>query len=105
MTRHNEDSLSETAQRVAQVAAWTDLEDGKPAYALVAGVDLVVLRADTEVSVFYGRCLHRGVLLADGHVDGERLVCGVHGWSYNRETGATPRYPASHRGSTSRRTA
>lgn len=83
--------MSETAQRRTRVAAWTDLEDGKLAYALVAGVDLVVLRVGTDASVFYGRCLHRGVLLADGRVEGDRLVCGVHGWSYDRETGVTPR--------------
>jgi len=53
------------------------------------GTNKVPSRAD--VSVFYGRCLHRGVLLADGHVDGDRLICGVHGWSYDCETGVTPR--------------
>jgi len=83
--------VNETTQRKTRIAAFSDLEDGKPAYALVAGVDLVVLRAGSDVSVFYGRCLHRGVLLADGQVDGDRLVCGVHGWSYDLKTGMTPR--------------
>ncbi len=83
--------MSETAQSAVRVAAWSDLENGEPAYALVADVDLVVLRSGSEISVFYGRCLHRGVLLADGRVDGDRLVCGVHGWSYDRDTGVTPR--------------
>ncbi len=83
--------MNETAQRKTRVAAFSDLEDGEPAYALVAGVDLVVVRAGSNVSVFYGRCLHRGVLLADGQVDGGRLVCGVHGWSYDLKTGLTPR--------------
>jgi glutamate synthase domain-containing protein 2/nitrite reductase/ring-hydroxylating ferredoxin subunit len=83
--------LSETTQKKARVASWSDLEDGEPTYALVAGVDLVVVRAGADVRVFYGRCLHRGVLLADGRVDVDRLVCGVHGWSYARETGVTPR--------------
>lgn len=83
--------MSETTQKKARVASWSDLEDGEPTYALVAGVDLVVVRAGADVRVFYGRCLHRGVLLADGRVDVDRLVCGVHGWSYARETGVTPR--------------
>ena len=52
-------------KRVA-VANWKELEDRKPAYALVADVDLVVVRFDDKVSVFYGRCLHRGALMADG---------------------------------------
>ena len=37
-----------------------DLADRKPEYAIIGEVDLVVVRFDEEVSVFYGRCLHRG---------------------------------------------
>lgn len=76
-----------------RVAKWSDLEDRKPAYALVAGVDLVVTRferdGESRVSVLYGRCLHRGALMADGYVDGENLICGLHGWDYRLETGVS----------------
>src|SRR5262245_51354255 len=48
------------------VATWSDLADRTPAYALVGNVDLVVIRRGDDVSVLYGRCLHRGALLADG---------------------------------------
>ncbi|MDX1495165.1 MAG: Rieske (2Fe-2S) protein, partial [Longimicrobiales bacterium] len=72
-----------------RVATWTELEDRAPAYALVAGVDLVVVRYDDQVSVMYGRCHHRGALLADGHIDGENLICGVHGWDYRYDTGVS----------------
>ena len=70
-----------------KVANWSELADRSPAYALVAGVDLVVIRFDDQVSVLYGRCHHRGALLADGHVDGPNLICGVHGWDYRYDTG------------------
>lgn len=50
-------------------------------------VDLLAIRFGDELSVFYGRCLHRGALLADGHVDGRNLVCGVHNWDYRLQTG------------------
>ena len=66
-----------------------ELEDRKPAYALVGGLDLCVVRYDEEVSVFYGRCLHRGALMADGHVDGDNLICGVHYWDYRLDTGVS----------------
>jgi glutamate synthase domain-containing protein 2/nitrite reductase/ring-hydroxylating ferredoxin subunit len=69
------------------VASWDELQDRKPAYALVAGVDLVVVRFDDEVSVMYGRCAHRGALMSDGHVSGDNLICGVHGWDYRLATG------------------
>ncbi len=55
-----------------------DLKDRKPTYALVSSTDLVVVKYDENISVFYGRCLHRGALMADGFVDGHNLICGVH---------------------------
>ena len=41
------------------ITNWDDLEDRVPAAALVADVDLVVVRFDDSVSVLYGRCAHR----------------------------------------------
>ena len=70
-----------------QIAAWEALDDRQPSYAIVGDVDLVVVRYDDQVSVLYGRCLHRGALLADGHVDGENLICGLHDWDYRLDTG------------------
>lgn len=75
--------------RRSKVAVWSALADRTPSYALVANVDLVVLRYDDEVSVLYGRCLHRGALMSDGHVQGDDLICGVHGWDYRYDTGVS----------------
>jgi hypothetical protein len=47
----------------------------------------VVIRHDDAVSVLYGRCLHRGALLADGHVRGDNLICPLHNWDYRFESG------------------
>ena len=69
------------------IKKWDELEDRKPAYALVGNVDLVVVRYDDSVSVLYGRCLHRGALMADGYVRGDDLICGVHDWDYRLDTG------------------
>ena len=71
---------------VADLAA---LPDRKPQYALVGEVDLVVVRFDEEISVFYGRCLHRGALMADGFVSGKNLICGVHYWDYRLDSGVS----------------
>jgi nitrite reductase/ring-hydroxylating ferredoxin subunit len=71
------------------IEKWDELEDRTPVYALVAGVDLVITRFDDRVSVLYGRCAHRGALMADGHVDGDNLICGVHGWDYRLDTGVS----------------
>ncbi|MEL7486186.1 MAG: glutamate synthase-related protein [Pseudomonadota bacterium] len=72
-----------------KIASMKSLEDRKPAYALVADVDLVIVKVDKNVSVLYGRCLHRGALLADGHVEGENLICGLHHWDYRFDTGVS----------------
>jgi glutamate synthase domain-containing protein 2/nitrite reductase/ring-hydroxylating ferredoxin subunit len=71
------------------VGTWDELQDRKPAYALVADVDLVIVRFDEEIRVLYGRCAHRGALMSDGHVQGDNLVCGVHGWDYRLDTGVS----------------
>ena len=73
-------------QTVAQLST---LPDRKPVYALVGEVDLVVVRFDDEVSVFYGRCLHRGALMSDGFVSGNNLMCGLHYWDYRLDSGVS----------------
>jgi glutamate synthase domain-containing protein 2 len=72
-----------------EVAQWNDLKDREPAYALVSNVDLVIVRYDDQVSVFHGRCPHRGALLSDGFVSGTNLICGVHKWDFRYDTGVS----------------
>ncbi|NKB28455.1 MAG: Rieske 2Fe-2S domain-containing protein [Rhodobacteraceae bacterium] len=67
----------------------SELEDRKPQYAIVGEVDLVVVHFDEDISVFYGRCLHRGALMADGFVRGRNLICGVHFWDYRLDSGVS----------------
>jgi len=69
------------------IKKWDKLEDRIPVHALVADVDLVVIRFDDSVSVLYGRCAHRGALMSDGMVQGANLICGLHGWDYRLDTG------------------
>ena len=76
------------------IAEWDELENREPAAARVSNVDLVIIRYDdggdtTNHSVLFGRCLHRGALLADGHIVGEDIICGLHGWDYQIRTGVS----------------
>ncbi len=67
-----------------------DLQDRQPIHALIENTDLVVTRFDEKVSVLYGRCLHRGALLSDGHIDErDNIICGVHQWDYRVDTGVS----------------
>jgi nitrite reductase/ring-hydroxylating ferredoxin subunit len=68
---------------------FNELEDRTPTHKMVNGLDLVLVKYDATVSVLYGRCLHRGALMSDGHIEGDNLICGVHGWDYRIDTGVS----------------
>jgi len=72
-----------------KLIAFSKLEEKTPASQQVNGLDLVLVRYGSNVSVLYGRCLHRGALMADGHIEGDNLICGVHGWDYRYDTGVS----------------
>lgn len=69
------------------IAKFSELKALEPAAALVANVDLVVIKYEDAISVLYGRCLHRGAMLADGFIDGDNLICGLHSWDYQYKSG------------------
>ena len=75
------------------IAQMADLAEKEPTHAQVLGTDLVIVRYGEEVSVLYGRCLHRGALLSDGFIDGHNLICGLHNWDYRYDTGVSEYAP------------
>ncbi len=81
-------------QRPVKVATFGDLPEKEPTHGQVRGTDLVLVRYGDEVSVLYGRCIHRGALLSDGFVDGHNLICGVHNWDYRYDTGVSEYAPS-----------
>ena len=70
---------------------WQELQSMQLAYAIVENVDLVIICGEgtEEVSVLYGRCLHRGALLSDGYIRGEDLICSLHNWDYRYSSGVS----------------
>ena len=84
-----EQILNRKEKQLVQIAEVSELELKIPFYALAGNVDLVVVRYEKGISVLYGRCHHRGALLSDGHIAGNNLVCGVHGWDYRYDTGVS----------------
>ncbi|MDG4663637.1 glutamate synthase-related protein [Mycobacterium sp. 236(2023)] len=85
--------MTGTANAV-RVASFDDLTLDRPHPVSVDGVDIILIRRGDSVSALHGRCPHRGALLGDGHVDGNLVVCGLHGWRYDAETGVSPVNPA-----------
>lgn len=80
-----------------RIANWNDLIENTPVHALVSNVDLVIIRwpGEERVSVLYGRCRHRGALMADGSVANGQLVCGLHGSTYRYQTGKNVHFPGA----------
>lgn len=68
---------------------FTKLNDREPEHCQLNSLDLVVIRYEDNFSVLYGRCLHRGALLADGRVEGNNLICGLHNWDYRIDSGVS----------------
>lgn len=75
---------------------WNTLTTLQPAYALAGNVDLVVIRLPEDdpqqLSVLYGRCRHRGALMADAHIHDDNLTCGLHGSTYHYKTGVNIKF-------------
>jgi vanillate O-demethylase monooxygenase subunit len=65
----------------------------KPVAARLLDENLVVFRTSTGVTVARDLCLHRGARLSLGEMHGDELVCGFHGFHYDR-TGQCTRIPA-----------
>lgn len=75
------------------IARLSELNDRQPTHARVLETDLVIIRFDEQISVLYGRCLHRGALLSDGSVEGDNLICGLHNWDFRIDTGVSEYAP------------
>ncbi|NQU54107.1 MAG: Rieske 2Fe-2S domain-containing protein, partial [Bacteroidetes bacterium] len=72
-----------------KLLSFSELANRKPTHSRIKNLDLVVIKYDNKVSVLYGRCLHRGALMADGTIDGNNIICGVHNWDYRFDTGVS----------------
>lgn len=68
------------------------LDEGPRPFTLL-GVDLVVWKkSDGTPAALRDRCCHRTARLSKGFSEGDHIVCGYHGWTYD-QTGACVRIP------------
>ncbi len=66
----------------------------KPVAARLLDVDLVIWRTGDDVSVARDLCPHRGTRLSAGRVDGDQLICPMHGLHFNA-AGQCTRIPSN----------
>ena len=67
------------------VARLQDLAGGGPLAVRLLGEDLVVWRSGEEFFAWRDLCVHRGTRLSLGRVEGGRLECPYHGWTYGTD--------------------
>jgi len=68
------------------VAATADELDSSPVGRRILGVDIVLWRgASGRVTAFENRCAHRAFPLSHSIIDGDQLVCGYHGCTYDQD--------------------
>ena len=56
---------------------------------------ICVANAEGSISAMDNVCVHRGGPLGQGVVDGDKLICPWHGWSFNIKTGESAHNPVA----------
>ena len=68
------------------------LDDGPQPFTLLGEKIVLWKRRDGSPAAVRDRCCHRTAMLSKGFVDGDHIVCGYHGWTYDG-SGACVRIP------------
>jgi nitrite reductase/ring-hydroxylating ferredoxin subunit len=66
---------------------------GKGVLASVNARDVAVFRRGEELLAIGNDCPHQGGSLCDGWVEGDIVVCPLHGWEFDMRTGACMTVP------------
>ena len=72
-----------------RVAALADVPEGGCLAVEVSGCPVVLIRQGSAVSALENRCPHAGAPLSEGFLEGGRLTCSWHGWTFDATTGAS----------------
>jgi nitrite reductase/ring-hydroxylating ferredoxin subunit/uncharacterized membrane protein len=74
----------------------SQLPQGRPTRVVVEETPVLLLRAGDRILAVHDRCSHRGCSLSGrGEVDGEYIVCGCHGSTFDLRDGSIHRGPAT----------
>ncbi|HYB43742.1 MAG TPA: Rieske 2Fe-2S domain-containing protein [Candidatus Methylomirabilis sp.] len=69
------------------------LSSHRPTLVTVDGQDVAIFRRGAEVCAIGNECPHQGGSLADGFVEGDIVVCPLHGWEFDVRSGACMTVP------------
>ncbi len=68
--------------------------EGRATLITVGGAEVAVFRCQGRLYAIQNRCPHEGGPLAEGVLDGDEVVCPLHGYRFNVKTGACATDPA-----------
>ena len=71
-----------------------DLQEGTSKALTMNGTEVAVFRCGNQLYALQNRCPHAGGSLADGTVEGDEVICPLHGYRFNIRTGACVTDPA-----------
>lgn len=80
--------------RWISVGHLSKLPPDRPVRVRVNGRDLAVVRSKQSAYVLDDRCPHRGGQLSDGRIQGDDIICPLHGYDFDVRTGVS-RYDAA----------
>lgn len=72
-----------------------DVPDGGTLAVEVGGVPIVLVRRGSRVTALENRCPHAGAPLSEGFVEGDRITCSWHGWTFELDGGRCPDDPSA----------
>jgi nitrite reductase (NADH) small subunit len=84
-----------TSRRWIRVAPCESIPPREGRAALVAGREIAIFNLGDRFLAVDNQCPHQSGPLCDGIIAGEAVVCPLHAWKVNLETGAVAR-PADH---------
>lgn len=64
------------------------IPEGDCAAVTIEGREIVVIHASDAFHAIDDECPHQGAALSDGVVDGGLIICPLHYWEFEYETGA-----------------
>ena len=72
---------------IFQVAQQSDLQDGELKAVTAGDTDLLLVRTGSHIAAFQATCPHKGAPLAQGVLNGSRLMCPWHHACFSAQTG------------------
>ena len=82
---HAEHETTDAAAVLVRDGGDGKLTDGPPPFKLLGQEIVLFLDKDGKPAALEDRCCHRTAKLSKGWINGGNIVCGYHGWEYDRD--------------------